>query len=150
MACIDDNPELVFWKKELSSTDGSEWQPLLGHDCNGFAIGYFVGYVIRLVPAKAAMPLLNEIAAEKFCAGVLQEELSLGNADSLDYGTEEPHRRAYVAFLEERGLEAGSLELLQQAVYPLAATYSNLDVLGIRGRTIPAGVALVILGWNCD
>lgn len=146
----EDDPTLVFWKRSLEPGDGSEWLLLESHDCNGFAIDYLGGYVIGLQPDTSVLPLLRTIADEDFCSSISQVELKRSNADSLDYGVEDPHRRAYAAFLAVNGLEAGSLELLQQAVYPLAASRANLGKLGVNRVTIPVGACLAILGWNCD
>ena len=146
----EDDPVLVLWKASLQPSDGTEWQPLTGHDCNGFRIDYFHGFVIGLRHGEKARPLLNAIADEDFCKGLPQSEFNRTNADSLDYGVEDPHRRAYSEFLQSQGLEAGRLDLLQQAVYPLAPTVTNLERLGVSAREIPSGCELVVLGDNCD
>lgn len=146
----EDDPVLVFWKASLSPGDGAEWQPLSSHDCNGFAIDYFDGFVIGLRHGDAARPLLNAIAYEEFCKGLPQSDFSRANADSLDWGVEDPHRQAYSAFLHSHGLEVGRLDLLQQAVYPLAPTPANLERLGVASRDIPPGAELLVLGDNCD
>ncbi len=146
----ENDPMLVLWKTWLQPSDGTEWQPLTGHDCNGFRIDYFHGFVIGLRHDETARPLLNAIADEDFCKGLPQGIFDKANADSLDYGVEDPHRRAYSEFLQNHGLEASRLDLLQQAVYPLAPTATNLERLGVAAREIPSGCELVVLGDNCD
>lgn len=146
----EDAPCLVFWKESLSEGDAPDWQPLTGHDCNGFAIDYFGGYVIGLRPDGGASTLLESIANENFCAGINQSECERSNADSLDWGVEDAHRRSYVSWVREKGLLEARLDLLQQAVYPLAATAANLDRLGIPPISIPDGACLMVLGFNCD
>lgn len=144
------SPELVFWKKELAENDGDEWQELIAHDCNGFSIDTFPGFVIELKYQKEVVGLLEDITCEVFCKDLPQSLFKRSNADSLDWGTEQPHREAYAAFLKAHGLESGRLELLVQAVYPLAPTRDNLNKLGVQEREIPAGAELLILGCNCD
>lgn len=146
----EDDPVVVFWKASLLPGDGDKWLPLVGHDCNGFRIDSLGGYVIGLRHGEEARSLLNSIAYEDFCTGLQQDQFDRANADSLDWGVEDPHRQAYATFLQGKGLEAGRLELLQQAVYPLAATAANLERLGVGKCGIPAGADLLVLGDNCD
>ncbi len=146
----EDAPCLVFWKESLSAGDDPAWQSLTGHSCNGFALDYFGGNVIGLRPEGGAGTLLESIANEDFCAGINQSECECSNADSLDWGVEEAHRCAYASWVREKGLLEARIDLLQQAVYPLAATAANLERLGCTPISIPDEACLIVLGFNCD
>lgn len=133
--------DVVWWlPREGKAPQG--WFDLAGHACDGFKLNYLDGWVFPLEPSAAGLQIIDAIANEAFadCCDVT----------SLDYEVTEQHRTAYVSFLAERGLEAGDLSRLVQAVYPLAASKSNLQVLGIKCQDIPHGAWLLILGTNCD
>ncbi|MFJ7794665.1 hypothetical protein [Pseudomonas sp. NPDC096950] len=137
-----EGPWLVFWKDELVAED-TEWAELASHSCNGFRCDHLDGYVIPLTPETPAVAeLLKEIALEAFCVGCA--------APDLDYGVEPEHPTAFSRWLEDRGLAAGEISLLMQAVYPLQASEAVLLALGLPGVVIPPGAHLLVLGWNCD
>lgn len=141
LGVAEDYPALVFWKSQLDIDDNRcLWIELEGHDCGGFSINEFRGFVVGLRPNREAVPVLRAIADEAFC-----------DERNLDYGCTDAHREAYVAFLKENGLQCSGLELLQQAVYPLAASRENLDMFGVEyNDEIPQGALLIVLGENCD
>jgi len=137
-----EGPWLVFWKEKLVAGDIG-WAELASHSCDGFRCDELDGYVIPLTPATPAVAeLLREIALEAFCVGCAQPD--------LDYGVETDHPAAYARWLEDRGLAAGEISLLMQAVYPLQATEDVLLALGLPDVEIPPGAHLLVLGWNCD
>lgn len=99
--------------------------------------------MIPLTPETPAVAeLLKEIALEAFCVGCATPD--------LDYGVEPEHPTAFSRWLEDRGLAAGEISLLMQAVYPLQASGSVMLALGLPDVEIPPGAHLLVLGWNCD
>lgn len=133
--------DLVWWlPRDEQYPQG--WFDLAGHACNGFALNYLNGWVFPLEPSSAGLKIIDAIADESFA-----ERCEVSN---LDCEVTDQHRAAYVAYLAERGLEAGDVSKLEQAVYPLAASKSNLHVLGVESPIVPTGAELLILGSNCD
>lgn len=115
------------------------WMDLYGHSCGGMSCHYLHGWVQPVGGSSACQDLLCDIVDEAWCTDAL----------GLDYGVSESAKAEYAAFLAEKGLEPGELSMLQQGVYPLAATNRVLVALGIS-TTTTAGAALIVLGPNCD
>ncbi|MDH0342074.1 hypothetical protein [Chromobacterium haemolyticum] len=133
--------DLVWWLPRTEQAPMG-WFDLAGHACDGVKLDYLDGWVFPLEPSPAGLQIIDDIANEAFaeCCDVT----------SLDYEVNEQHRAAYVNFLALRGLEAGDLSGLVQAVYPLAATKSNLQTLGVECQEVPHDAKLLVLGTNCD
>lgn len=133
--------DLVWWLPRVGEAPEG-WFDLAGHACNGFSIDYLTGWVRPLDPSPSGLKLLEDIADEDFAKPC--------DVTDLDYGVTDQHREAYSSYLAQRGLEAGELRQLVQAVYPLAASRKKLLALGADTECIPSGACLLILGTNCD
>lgn len=143
---------LVWWRPYSAdhpfAQEGQFWRTPpegwlnLRHECDGYRINYLYGWAKVVTPSSTALGLLDAIASEDFAKGC--------NPSDLGYGAEDVHRKAYSAFLASHGLDAGDLSRLMNAVYPLAATTSNLRALGVESSEVPSGALLLVLGWNCD
>lgn len=136
-------PALVWWLPGgQASSQQQDWERLCGFSCGGFSCNTLEGFVRRVNVPESSLGLIERIANEEFAAGC--------RGESLDYEVATEHRAAYVTFLAENNLQAGNLQMLQQAVYPLAATSEVLDALGADHEIQPDGASLLVLGWNCD
>lgn len=133
--------DLVWWMPKAGDAPEG-WFDLRGHACNGFSIDHLDGWVLPLEPSDKGLRVLEAITEEEFARDC--------SPDNLDYEVTDKHREAYTQFLKALGLETGDLSQLMQAVYPLAASLSNLRALGVEPQTIPNGASLLVLGTNCD
>lgn len=130
-------PALVWWR-----SDATEGWLSLDHLCGGHRHNRLGGCVLPLHVPKASTDLLWALDSQEFaadCRGV-----------DLTYEVSDEHRAAYVKFLESKGLKAGDVSMLQQAVYPLEAGRPTLAAFGIEIASAQPGASLLVLGWNDD
>lgn len=130
-------PALVWWR--AAQTEG--WITL-DHLCGGLRRNRLGGSVLPVTAPKALDDLLWALDSQEFASDC--------RASDLTYEVADEHRAAYVKFLQSKGLVAGDLSMLQQAVYPLDASDSTLAALGIDISYAQPGASLLVLGWNDD
>lgn len=130
-------PALVWWRADHA--DG--WLSL-DHSCGGHSHNRLSGWVRPITVPHATVGLLLALDSEEFAI-----ECYPGG---LAYKVTEEHRVAFARFLQARGLLAGDVLLLQQAVYPLDPCSATLEALGIDGEVEQPGASLLVLGWNVD
>lgn len=130
-------PVLVWWREDAAAG----WLRL-DHLCGGHQHNRLRGWVLPIPAPKASADLLWALDGEEFAADC--------RGGGLAYEVADEHRAAYAKFLEVRGLKAGDLSLLQQAVYPLEPSSKTLGMLGIDGEPVQAGASMLVLGWNDD
>lgn len=130
--------DLVWYlPSEDPRSTGIGWLSL-DHVCGGMSVERFCGSV-QSVGEAARNKLISDIADEVWSSDRL----------GLDYAVTEKSRAEFVAFLENKGLEPGALAQLTQGVYPIANTVDVRRMLGL-GTPPCEGVALLVLGQNCD
>lgn len=130
-------PVLVWWR-----TDQAPGWLTLDHFCGGHTFNRLSGWVKPIAVPLAAVDLLWALSDEKFAAEC--------RGGGLAYEVADEHRRAYIEFLEARGMKAGDISMLQQAVYPLDTSSATLETFGVESDSIPVGASLLVLGWNDD
>lgn len=130
-------PALVWWR-----ADPAEGWLSLDHLCGGHRHTRLGGWVQPIAVPKASVDLLWALDGEEFASEC--------RGGGLAYEVAHEHRAAYAEFLAARGLKAGDLSMLQQAVYPLDPTSQTLEAMGIDGKVKQAGTSLLVLGWNDD
>jgi hypothetical protein len=130
-------PALVWWRPD--ATDG--WLKL-DHTCGGHNHSHLGGWVLPALFAQSSLDLLWALDGQEFasqCPG-----------GGLAYEVAGEHRQAYVKFLESKGMKAGDLSMLQQAVYPLDTGAATLAALGVDESSLQSGAELLVLGWTDD
>jgi len=130
-------PALVWWR-----ADATEGWMSLDHLCVGVRHNRLGGWVLPAPVPKASADLLWALDSQEFAADC--------RGGDLTYEVADEHRAAYVQFLESKGLKAGDVSMLQQAVYPLDASGPTLAALGIEIASAQSGASLLVLGWNDD
>jgi hypothetical protein len=130
------------WTRHKPGQQAPEDWLKLEHECDGYRMERLYGWVKPLIASQAAALVLEAIASESFARGCVSTDLG--------YGADPEHHAAYAEFLAKHGLVPGDASMLTNAVYPLAASVSNLVSLGVSTLEIPPGAQLLVLGWNCD
>lgn len=134
---LGSTPALVWWRPDAA--DG--WLKL-DHHCGGHNHRSVGGWVLPALFAQSSWDLLWALDSQEFA--------SQCRGGGLAYEVADEHRQAYVKFLESKGMKAGDLSMLQQAVYPLDTGSATLAALGIDEASRQAEAALLVLGWTDD
>lgn len=134
---LEASPALVWWQ----SGEADGWLKL-DHLCGGHNHSRLGGWVLPIPVPQASLELLWALDSEEFSAECQGRDLA--------YEVTDEHRLAYVKFLESRGMKAGDVSMLQQAVYPLDTGSATLEALGIDVGSRQAGAQLLVLGWTND